>query len=606
MRPPTNATNTLLFLLAIRILNAFTVETFFQPDEYFQSLEPAWQIAFGKQSGAWITWEWREHLRSSIHPYIFAACYKGAAQLTSILQLDSHTKGELFITAPKVLQAVFAALMDFYTWKLSVKHHGLRSQASLVTLFICIFSPWQWFCSTRTLMNSLECTLTAAALYYWPWETFTGVASIKRVPYRGSLVLSFILAATASILRAPNIIIWAVIGGCSVMYRLWLWQRALPVLSQVLLLATLCGSQVLLWCALADYQYYGRPVLPPLRFIHFNVVQSLAVFYGSNRKDYYSTEGLPILLTTFLPFALHGMYTSLGNTFPLRGHCKLSLPARTAAVRDTTLILVTLTTIVILSTIPHKEVRFLYPLLPILHTFVAPSLTTFFAPFPSPRLTYRKIVLFLLLTFNVLLALYASLVHQRGVIAVTHYLRHAHEARQAAFASNPHAPASGTDDIRGGNNDEAITTVAFLMPCHSTPWRSHLVHAGIKAWALTCEPPLNKTLAERATYLDEADEFYVRPTRWMGEKMAGTSTIAGTKGIGNGKGVWTRGNKEDEEGKRKWPLYLVFFEQLEPVMRTYLAQTAYEECWRGFNSHFHDDWRRKGDVVVWCMEGVGR
>lgn len=56
MRPPTNATNVLLSLLAIRILNAFTVETFFQPDEYFQSLEPAWQIAFGKQSGAWITW----------------------------------------------------------------------------------------------------------------------------------------------------------------------------------------------------------------------------------------------------------------------------------------------------------------------------------------------------------------------------------------------------------------------------------------------------------------------------------------------------------------------------------------------------------------------
>jgi len=45
-----------LFLVAFRILNALTIRTFFQPDEYFQSLEPAWQMAFGKNSGAWITW----------------------------------------------------------------------------------------------------------------------------------------------------------------------------------------------------------------------------------------------------------------------------------------------------------------------------------------------------------------------------------------------------------------------------------------------------------------------------------------------------------------------------------------------------------------------
>jgi GPI mannosyltransferase 3 len=50
------AQDILLFLIAFRILNAFTIQTFFQPDEYFQALEPAWQLAFGKNSGAWITW----------------------------------------------------------------------------------------------------------------------------------------------------------------------------------------------------------------------------------------------------------------------------------------------------------------------------------------------------------------------------------------------------------------------------------------------------------------------------------------------------------------------------------------------------------------------
>lgn len=50
------ANDTWLMLLVFRFINVLCVATFFQPDEYFQSLEPAWQMAFGPQSGAWITW----------------------------------------------------------------------------------------------------------------------------------------------------------------------------------------------------------------------------------------------------------------------------------------------------------------------------------------------------------------------------------------------------------------------------------------------------------------------------------------------------------------------------------------------------------------------
>jgi hypothetical protein len=50
------SSDTWMMLLAFRFTNVLCVATFFQPDEYFQSLEPAWQMAFGSQSGAWITW----------------------------------------------------------------------------------------------------------------------------------------------------------------------------------------------------------------------------------------------------------------------------------------------------------------------------------------------------------------------------------------------------------------------------------------------------------------------------------------------------------------------------------------------------------------------
>jgi hypothetical protein len=43
-------------LFALRFVNALVARTFFQPDEYFQSLEPAWRMVFGADSGAWITW----------------------------------------------------------------------------------------------------------------------------------------------------------------------------------------------------------------------------------------------------------------------------------------------------------------------------------------------------------------------------------------------------------------------------------------------------------------------------------------------------------------------------------------------------------------------
>jgi hypothetical protein len=43
-------------LLAFRLANALVIRTFFQPDEFYQSLEPAWQLAFGSNAGACITW----------------------------------------------------------------------------------------------------------------------------------------------------------------------------------------------------------------------------------------------------------------------------------------------------------------------------------------------------------------------------------------------------------------------------------------------------------------------------------------------------------------------------------------------------------------------
>lgn len=57
----------LAVLFAFRLINVICTRTFFQPDEYYQALEPAWQLVFGPESGAWMTWVrstislWRYH-----------------------------------------------------------------------------------------------------------------------------------------------------------------------------------------------------------------------------------------------------------------------------------------------------------------------------------------------------------------------------------------------------------------------------------------------------------------------------------------------------------------------------------------------------------------
>lgn len=62
----------ILALLCIRVVNALTICTFFQPDEYYQSLEPAWKLVYGYGE---TTWEWKEGIRGFMYPSLFAVVW---------------------------------------------------------------------------------------------------------------------------------------------------------------------------------------------------------------------------------------------------------------------------------------------------------------------------------------------------------------------------------------------------------------------------------------------------------------------------------------------------------------------------------------------------
>ena len=65
---------TTILVVCFRVLVALLTRTFFQPDEYFQSLEPAYVAVFGY---GYLTWEWlTDHpVRNVIYPALNIPVY---------------------------------------------------------------------------------------------------------------------------------------------------------------------------------------------------------------------------------------------------------------------------------------------------------------------------------------------------------------------------------------------------------------------------------------------------------------------------------------------------------------------------------------------------
>ncbi|KAJ9155040.1 Mannosyltransferase [Pleurostoma richardsiae] len=611
----------LTVLLALRFVNALCIRTFFQPDEYFQALEPAWKIAFGPDSGAWLTWEWQYHLRSSLHPALFGVAYMIVDKILELFQAFSPFRAFILSFLPKILQSVFAGLGDFYTWKLAEKIYGQQSRAASAALWLTILNPWQWYCSTRTFSNSIETTLTVAALYYWPWQ-LAGDASANPSKVLGekrsmtNLRISLLLAAIAVVLRPTNLLIWLAIVTLSAT-RMTLDGKSplsFDVLAVLVRESVICGCAVLALSAVSDRLYFGSWTFPPYHWLHFNLSQDLAVFYGHMPWHYYLSQGIPLLTTTFLPFALLGLYKS---SSPSSSELSVS-QSNTLRVLSFAVI----TTVSTLSLISHKEVRFVYPLLPILHVLAAPYFGDFSAASSSPTQSrpLRKPLLALILFVNLILAGYLSLFHQPAPVSVVTFLRteyerlhpsqlslhpagpapiHYHSAPQSSAALSSPALDPLALSAAAANGTELFAL--FLTPCHSTPWRSHLIYPTLRARALTCEPPLHTAprSAERETYLDEADRFY----RAAEGGSWGRAFLA--------EEMWPLLTGGDDDGRHvrggEVPRYIVGFEGIEGLLEGFFAPDGegkdmgvqLERVWEGRNGLFNEDWRRRGLLVVW-------
>ncbi|KAI5635230.1 alg9-like mannosyltransferase family domain-containing protein [Phthorimaea operculella] len=130
------------------------------------------------------------------------------------------------------------------------------------------------------------------------------------------------------------------------------------------------------------------------------------------------------------------------------------------------------------SVIPHKEFRFVLPLVPLFLYLIQDVIV----PWSRKAKKWQLYLLTgLILVGNAVPAAYFGLIHQSGTLKVMPLLR---------------------DAIEGNNK----SSVLFLMPCHSTPLYSHL-HANITTRYLDCSPPPPGTNTE-------AEAFYNNPAGW--------------------------------------------------------------------------------------------
>ncbi|XP_039626202.1 GPI mannosyltransferase 3 [Polypterus senegalus] len=372
------------------------------------------------------------------------------------------------------------------------------SDVKLYSLMRRLESPdvarWVYFCQLSSWFTWYCCTRTLTNTM----ETVFTIIALHYYPLQGSKTQNsfkyLTLVALAVIIRPTAAIIWLPL----LIFHFFQEDNKVKLL---LYNAAPVGILILGISTFIDSFFFGKWILVHLNFLKFNVIHDVASFYGSHPWHWYFTQGIPVVLGPHLPFFIHGTLL--------------------APKRYRILLTAIVCTVIVYSLMAHKEFRFIYPILPFCMLFCGQSL--------AKLRSWRKPAVYFLLSFNLLPALYTGLVHQRGTLDV---MAHIQQLCQ---------------------KDSVDSYVYFLMPCHSTPFYSH-VHCPIQMEFLQCPPDLSGN----QSYTDEADVFYSDPMKWLQQTFRAEAPI---------------------------PTHLVFFDNLEKDIHLFLESKNYTMAAAFFHTH---------------------
>ncbi|GMM54748.1 putative glycosylphosphatidylinositol-alpha 1,2 mannosyltransferase [Maudiozyma humilis] len=556
-------------LVVWRVINSLLLHTYFQADEFWQSLEPAHLKAFGYGQ---LTWEWKLGIRGYLFPFLFELCYRFVGLISKVLTnfnvdpvLVEKYEYIGVLLAPKILMSILSAIGEYHMiilvrkiCVLSMCHHKdedesknegdndnltVMQQVTVIAHILSMANFFNWFAMTRTFVNSFEMILTSIALCHWDW---TGGEFIEGAEFSRALFWAMITCFT----RISNGLIWGILGGFMLLsiFKKRQYSKFSILFKKIISTFLLVGALNLV----IDYYFYGEILFPIFRFLKFNFTSPLAKFYGVAPWHFYIFQGIPIVTSSALIPFIYGMRHSLSS----------KPDSQIMYAPFVQFKFVVLLNIIIFSSLAHKEFRFIYPLQPfflVIATFGYRRIRYILSNYKRSVNFISCVVLGSVFAFAVLVGYY----HESGVISVMEYIR----------------------------NKPEVTSVGFIMPCHSTPWQSHFHRSDIPdMWSITCEPPLHLLDDDEANeklpyYMDESDYLYDDIPKFIAEHMVTDKSQA---------------NLTNDKWAHEWPEYLIVFGHMDDVfMRERLENTQYQEEMRFFNTIGHWDSRRNGDVIVY-------
>jgi hypothetical protein len=304
-----------LIALLLRVGIALRAPSLTHPDEVFQTQEPAHRLAYGYGV---VTWEWREGIRSWAFPAFLAALMRATDWM------GSGSAGYLWATTVLLSIISLTTVWFGFAWAKqasAIEAAVIAAAGCAIWYELVIFSP-------RTLTEVLAAHILLPGLYL---SAFAEGRWEKRKLFFAGILCG--LAMSLRIQLLPPVAV-AVLYACRSRWR----ARVPVVLAGILLPVAIFG--------VVDAVTWSYPFQSFFRYFWINAIEGRSALYGVEPWYWY----LAILLRHLGPILFLALLGIRRSPFLAWIALAILLPH---------------------SLLAHKEVRFIYPLIPILITLAA-------------------------------------------------------------------------------------------------------------------------------------------------------------------------------------------------------------------------------------------
>ncbi|CAL8115886.1 unnamed protein product [Orchesella dallaii] len=401
--------------LVMKVLLALTIARVadFVPDEHWQSTEVANVLHFGRGH---LTWDWYANIRSYIPPVILLIVYK----ISSVFNYDGSFL--MLVKVPQMLQVALSVVGWNCFHQFAFARVGSNA-GKLATVFM-LMSWFTTFCGARLISNQTETSLNCIALY------FLEIGDLAKFSF--IMGLNFALCPTAAILWIPFLpeFYGKLKDTTFKNFLKCLKFAALPLVGAFALDSMMTSSLTTTW----------------LEFLKFNLLSGGSAELGVQSPFWYFYSGLPSVLGPLVVLLPFGFFCSKETR---------SLTIYVAFFLE------------VYSFFPHKEIRFLLPVTPLLFPICASVICTFVKQRTNIiyRLcgTYMKLAITLFICLNVGATFFFGFLHQCGM-------------------------KRATADLSGKISQMDEPRVWIMTPCYAVPFHSHIHHPNVELEYYVCAP----------------------------------------------------------------------------------------------------------------------